>query len=268
MQLTLQARADGESRVNLSSRRIAKRLLRRCAPSRVLDFLEMRRAIRSNPIIPKLFQFIDQERGAIDVGANVGLFTLALHQRTRQVIAFEPLPALAAELRHRFGPSVQVLEVALSDRAGATTLFVPYEGQRAIESRASLNDDANPDFALRPLQVETRRLDAYGFDDVGIIKIDVEGHELAVLRGAEQTIRRCRPVLVVEIEERHHPGKSWEIIRYILGLGYSGLFLRGGLLVDIEQFDFATMQDEKNAKRPFAERSVDYINNFVFVPNP
>ena len=251
-----------------SWRRIVRRFLRRFAPSPVLDSLEMRRAIRSNPVIPKLFELIDRERSAIDVGANVGLFTLALHRRASKVIAFEPLPALAAELRHRFGPSIQVLEVALSDRAGTTTLFVPYEGQRAIESRASLNDDANPKLALRPLKVERRRLDDYGFHDVGIIKIDVEGHELAVLQGAEQTIRRCRPALIVEIEERHHPGRSGEIIQYILSLGYAGLFLRDDDLVGIEQFDFATMQNEKNAKRPFAQGSDSYINNFIFVPQP
>jgi FkbM family methyltransferase len=251
-----------------SSRSIAKGFLRQIAPRDVLDFLELRWAIRSNPIIPKLLALVDRGRCAIDVGANVGLYTLAFHKRVGKVIAFEPLPALATGLRRRFGPGVQVLEVALSDRNGTTRLFLPHEGRRAIASRASLNDDANPGFTLRPLKVETRRLDDYGFDDVGIIKIDVEGHEFAMLRGAEQTIRQCRPVLVVEIEERHHPGRSWDIIHYILGIGYAGSFLRDNCLVGIEQFDFGAMQNENSAKKPFAGRSGEYINNFVFVPHP
>ena len=56
-----------------------------------------------------------------------------------------------------------------------------------------------------------KRLDDQHLDNVGLIKIDVEGHELAVLHGAADTLTRNRPAVVVEAEERHHPNAVAEI---------------------------------------------------------
>lgn len=59
------------------------------------------------------------------------------------------------------------------------------------------------------------RLDDIIKDDVGFIKIDVEGHELAVLKGATSLINRCRPVLLVECEERHSPGGTERLFKFL-----------------------------------------------------
>jgi hypothetical protein len=50
-----------------------------------------------------------------------------------------------------------------------------------------------------------QRLDDFHPDDIGLVNIDVEGHELAVLRGAADTFARNRPTVLVEAEEHHHP---------------------------------------------------------------
>ena len=72
--------------------------------------------------------------------------------------------------------------------------------------------------------------------DIGFIKIDVEGHELSVLEGASSLIERCRPVLLIECEERHNPGGPAALFRHLKKAGYIGRFLREGIICDIGEF--------------------------------
>ena len=58
---------------------------------------------------------------------------------------------------------------------------------------------------VETIRVPLRTLDSYNLSNIGFIKIDVEGHELDVLRGAEVTLRRDQPNLLIEIENRHAP---------------------------------------------------------------
>ena len=75
---------------------------------------------------------------------------------------------------------------------------------------------------------EIRTLDSFGFASVGLIKIDAEGHEEAVLKGAADTLSRWRPSLIVEIEERHNPGGLARIRALFGGMGYVAAALDGG----------------------------------------
>jgi hypothetical protein len=68
---------------------------------------------------------------------------------------------------------------------------------------------------------------------VSFVKIDVEGHELAVVKGGMQLIERERPVLVIESEERHHSGAPGEIMQLLIGLGFRALELRDGRLTEV-----------------------------------
>src|SRR5262249_40578675 len=122
-------------------------------------------------------------------------------------------------------------------------------------------------FEVRSRLIEVKRLDDFNFLDVGAIKIDVEGHEFEVLSGSEETIKKSRPVLIVEIEERHHPGRSSEIIRYVEEMGYVGLFLnQSGHLVSVQKFDFDRYQSKSNLPDPIRGGGGLYLNNFIFIP--
>ena len=111
--------------------------------------------------------------------------------------------------------------------------------------------------------VDVKTLDTYAFDDVNLIKIDVEGHEQSVILGAIETLRKCSPILVVEIEQRHLECDISDVFKTILELNYEGFFLVEGNLIKLTKFTY-----EKHQK-PFLTNvaSKEYINNFIFIPN-
>jgi hypothetical protein len=106
---------------------------------------------------------------------------------------------------------------------------------------------------------------------VGFIKIDVEGHQQAVLDGALETIRRCRPRMLVEVEERLSPGGLERAKAYFRDLGYHGYFVWAGRLEPIDRFSIEQMQKPANLPELTAmlqqrERFGRYIYNFIFLP--
>ncbi|GGH17223.1 hypothetical protein GCM10007036_18510 [Alsobacter metallidurans] len=146
------------------------------------------------------------------------------------------------------------------------TLFVPVKEGRVIDTRASLEAEANPGYSLVAQPTPVRRLDAWRLDDVAVIKIDVEGHEAAVLAGARETILRNRPALVVEIEERHHPGRSSSIVDDLVANGYRAHYIEGGEVVGADVIDFVRLQPPALAKSPDGAFDSGYVNNFLFLP--
>ncbi len=143
----------------------------------------------------------------IDVGANVGLHSIKVARKVPQarILAFEPVGATVASLRRNIEKNgvadrIEVLQVALSDHDGelrmtkglhATNFVVPDEA--AAADRATE-------------RVPCRRLDDFldgRIERVDLIKCDVEGSELGVMRGASAALQRFRPVIFVEIIERY-----------------------------------------------------------------
>lgn len=244
--------------------RYLKSTVRRVLPEAVRRKQDLRRAYEQEPLLRYLKPWVAGGT-AIDVGANIGVYTNGFSQWADKVIAFEPVPELARALAKRF-PKAEVYACALSNTVGQMNLYVPELNGRPVLSRSSLNEDANSGFDLRSRFVEVKRLDDFMFRDVTIIKVDVEGHEQATIQGATETIKEWKPILVIEIEERHHPGQSWALIHWIESLGYSGRYFDNDGLHSLGSFDFNRMQNPANLKDPFGRGAGQYINNFVFVP--
>ena len=215
-------------------------------------------------LVPSLLR---PDRAFLDVGANVGLYSYVARGRASRVFAVEPHPGMAAALRRNFGGDVEVLEYALSDHEGTAELHVPRHEGGELTSRSSLEAEANPGFAEHQVGVELHRLDDLSLPPLGLVKVDVEGHEKAVLVGAEATLARDRPALIVEVEERHHPGESARIFELLAGWGFEGFFLESGSLRPIAEFDPKRHQRPEDIKRPGSKRASGYINNFIFVPD-
>lgn len=216
------------------------------------------------PELLHLPKVLSRCRVAIDIGANNGLYSYYLARHSDAIKAFEPQPLLCDMLRAWNHPKVETFNVGLSDKSGTMTLHVPKDSMgKGLAPLASFRKLPNS----IEYQVPVRRLDDYNFKDVDFIKIDVEGHETEVLRGALKTIHDNKPILLVEIEQRHLERPIADTFREIEGLGYDGFFLKAGELVNICEFSFDIHQkpflrDPGDTRNPLK----GYINNFFFFP--
>lgn len=207
----------------------------------------------------------------LDVGAHDGAFTLPLAALpASRVLAFEPLPASFARLQAAVAASanVTIRAEALGDATGEVTLSLPVVDGVANEQWASIAKGYaghGPRVAEQRLAVPLRRLDEFGLDDLTAVKLDAEGAEYEVLRGGRETLLRCRPVLSIEIEERHRPGATWAVPAYLDALGYDAFFEHWGDWRPLAAFDRATMQVASPDPTDF-RASDPYIFVFYFLP--
>jgi hypothetical protein len=142
-------------------------------------------------------------------------------------------------------------------------LRVPEIEGQLVSALASLSETpATQPFRTHDILVRTARLDGEYAGYAGFIKIDVEGHEEAVLDGAMKTLRLNRPRMLIEIEERHAPGALARIVDLLAGQHYRRYFQHGARLQPISYFDPPAMQSETSLVR-----YGNYINNFIFLPD-
>jgi FkbM family methyltransferase len=173
----------------------------------------------------EMHQRISVQKGntAIDVGANIGSYTLRLAKRFGQVVAFEPNPFNLRILRLNVNENklknIRIEGVALSDQIGDRSLFIQsHAGGTSSLDSAHYGLDYD-----RVSRVRVMRLDDFEILGVDLIKIDVEGAELQVLKGAESTIERSNPSLGVEVHcstRLSDEGCECDICRYLRSLDY------------------------------------------------
>lgn len=151
--------------------------------------------------------------------------------------------------------NVTVLPVAASNKAGRAELSIPRNRKGYCNNIGTLDTERQFEGDVMRVSVETVRLDDQPHRNVGFIKIDVEGHELEVLEGAEQLIRRDHPVLLVEIIDwnGNHPWRE-SVLRFT-HLGYSAFMLVDGRLTSVE---------EVLSRR--SSEVVEQVRNVIFIP--
>jgi FkbM family methyltransferase len=223
---------------------------------------------------------LDGPGRVVDVGAHLGRFSIPLMQNPEiRVLAFEPVPWVRGDLITRIrdelaiAPSkFRVMPQALGDQCGRTRMSIPLLGGWPVLEWASIAKDFNAIAARNPshdlksveIEVEVRTLDAFGVDDLCGLKVDAEGAELSVLRGARETIARCRPFISCELEERHAEGCTWAVPAFLDALGYDGFFIHAGRLHPVAALERAWMQCacESPGGRDY---SVPYVFEFYFI---
>ncbi len=203
---------------------------------------------------------VDRGELAIDVGANYGEYTYALSKLCKQVIAFEPQQHCTEFIKEYKNRNIKVYNVGLSSSVGSMNLHIPIINGKPISGLASFS---KPEENCETIQVPVYKLDDFEFQKVSFIKIDVEGHESAVIDGGRETILREKPIMLIEIEQRHLKEISMtDVFNQIIGLGYQGFFRYENKFFPLSEFSYETHQ------KPFLADFMckDYINNFIFKP--
>lgn len=190
-------------------------------------------------------------RGAViaDIGANIGWYSahLAALDPTATVVAFEPVPSSFAWLRKTVArnnlANVRTEQLAVSDRPGTIEIYVDPTITGAASTHPSVYLDTSS-----AVRVAAVTLDAYAAEHslrFDAMKIDVEGAELAVLRGSQRVLTEQRPTVFCEMLRRHarafgyHPN---DIIELMGSLGYGCYSVDGDRLRPFERMDEETVE--------------------------
>lgn len=145
----------------------------------------------------------------VDAGANVGGYSVRAASWGMKVYAFEPNPHNIALLRRNIeinNLSVNVLPYALGSRPG--------------KARLSPNGGVSRITKDEGVEVEMRTLDSFDLPGADLLKVDVEGYELEVLRGAKKTLEKFHPIVMIEMHYWAGAENEAELFEILLGLGY------------------------------------------------
>lgn len=151
----------------------------------------------------KAFEFVKTWECAVDLGAHVGIFSRHFAQVFDRVIAFEPTLETRQCLERNVPDNVTIVPFACGDRDD-TVLF-----RRHIKNSGGTEmaiEDRGDSGGFEHYSVRMITLDSLNLSGVGLVKIDIQGAEPLALRGAVDTLRRCKPVVL--IEEKPFGGKG------------------------------------------------------------
>ncbi|MFZ2449501.1 MAG: FkbM family methyltransferase [Methylovulum miyakonense] len=207
-----------------------------------------------------LKELAGDRKTAIDIGANIGLYSYYLSKICDRVEAFEPNPTCLRVLQNYNAKNVFTHNVGLSSNIGVLELHIPIVDGKEMLGHATVNSINTEHLSMK---IPIKTLDEYEFDQVSFVKIDVEGHELDVIKGAQQTLLREKPNLLIEIEQRHLDYPMSRIFDKLGQIGYSGYFLYEAVLRPLAEFSYEIHQ--KAALEVDSTRK--YVNNFIFKPD-
>lgn len=189
-----------------------------------------------------------------DIGANIGWYTLhlarAIAPRGGRVVAFEPIPRTFAALRDNVRLNdiegvATLRNVGLGERAGEVEFYLPaVTGSVAASQRPLFEAQANEKIRARIERLDDVVRDL-GVDRLDLLKCDIEGGELLMLRGGLETIRRFKPVLFLELLRKwskafgYHPN---DVITLLAAEGYQCFAIADSGLRPIEAIDDAVVE--------------------------
>ena len=207
-----------------------------------------------------LKKIIIPETDTIDIGVYRGVYSYEMAKYSKMVHAFEPNPIIFKDIELNLGKiikNINLYNFALSDKENKVLLKVPIRNKNYDKSnyeeyfqmgRATIHEQ-NIMGDIETFEIKSKKLDNFTFSNrISFIKIDVEGHEMSVIKGAENTIKQYKPTLLVEIEEKHSKQKVLDSINYINSLGYESFFY------------------DNELKSTNNLNNLNMYNNFIFKP--
>lgn len=219
----------------------------------------IRRALRSGePELHALPLLVSPGRLALDIGSNKGAYSYLLANMGVSTHAFEPQPEFCDRLIHTAPSNLVCHNVAVSDREGEMDFYLPVKKGRVLNQLATLRNISDRT-ECKKISVRTCTLDNLGFTNIGFIKIDVEGWERQIIQGGINTIRRDKPTMLIEIEERHTETELADSLSFIESLGYKAHCYHEHRIQPITEF----FDIDRHHRFVGTGR---YYNNFIFIP--
>jgi FkbM family methyltransferase len=222
-------------------------------------------------VSPTLFERLGaRHTTAIDVGANVGIYTRYLCKYFSSVVSVEPIPYLAERLAKSNIGNCRVEAAALGGEVGIITMRVPLNAEGSEMPALSTAAESNSLTFIGSSGVVERQVSCLRLDDVverekdvSFIKIDVEGFEGAVLSGAANLLKKSRPAIQVEIGRAHNPNYR-SILTLLHEAGFKGYAMhKDGLYVDIDHF----IEAQPIAVSQSEESSPSGCWDYLFLPS-
>lgn len=166
-------------------------------------------------LLDEAFKYVKNFRTAIDGGAFIGLFSLEMAKHFKVVLSFEP--------------GMATRQALAKNTENSRNIFIYDRALGDMFDRASQEQDARWEgntggrYLVPGDDFEVIPLDCLGLNGIDFIKLDIEGYEYFALKGAEETIKRCRPVITCE-EKRHVYERQGivrgQVAKFLSGLGY------------------------------------------------
>ena len=206
-------------------------------------------------------KFIKSGTDSIDGGVYRGVYSYEMSKYSEKVHSFEPNPIIFKYINKnlkKFIKNIHLYNFALSNQNKTINLKIPIRKSNSNKEifeeyyemgKAPIHNENNFE-NYENFEIQTKTIDELSFDNkISFIKIDVEGHELEVIEGAKNTIKRDKPVLLVEIEKQYTKKEVAESINFINSLGYKSYFF-----------------NKKDLKSTTELNNLDLFNNFIFFP--
>ena len=206
-------------------------------------------------------KFIKSGTDSIDVGVYRGVYSYEMSKYSEKVHSFEPNPIIFKYINKnlkKFIKNIHLYNFALSNQNKTMNLKIPIRNSNSNKEifeeyyemgKATIHNENNFE-NYENFEIQTKKIDEFNFDNkISLIKIDVEGHELEVIEGAKNTIKKDKPILLVEIEKQYTKKEVAESINFINSLGYKSYYF-----------------NKKDLKSTTELNNLDLFNNFIFFP--
>jgi FkbM family methyltransferase len=190
------------------------------------------RSVTYPDLLDRIFKEMNSKSlAAVDIGANVGIFTRYLSKNFQLVHSIEPLPHLADRLSRCFGSNVRIHNNAIGATDGEVVLRTPLGANgQPMDALSSVSESNNFDLFGQHGMIETnvkiRTLSSLLRQtlNIGFVKIDVEGFERSVVEGSVEVLKVSAPLLMIEIGKIHDP--EYQLTLTMLErLGYQGFVI-------------------------------------------
>ena len=199
----------------------------------------------------------DKNRTSLDIGVLWGAYSYEMKKHSKAVLSYEPNIYMCQHVERAFSSGgVHIQNVGVSDHCGKMTLRIPVgsPGNSTLEAANPLVGKNN----LQEIEVKVISIDSEPNADVGFVKVDIEGHEIHALQGMTDLLERCRPNILVEIEERHKKNSVSEVFDFFKDNQYDVYFVKDNSIINSTFFS-TELQDTKYL------RTRDYIKNFIAI---